>query len=689
MVHYSLYLDESGNFKERNNSPSCVAGYLTKSSSFTSDYVRNILTKVGNKKIYSSINWRNFHAVDEAKKGHPVGAFITEVLEAIQKKIDRLIIFNNRQGLVIVDSDRTYLTVFSDGIMALLKELMQQTTDDISLKVLYAHRQIDKEREINKREIRIPAAEYSLRIRERVEHFVAALPEYQRKRIHISEFKTDNAIKEPLLMIADATCFALRGGVQNFSASEKERINVLPKFEIEVPELTILATLQEMLLQGRTAEAIFMWYSGLYTDTDKINRLKFEERICQFLSSANAKERQIIKEMLSQYVGKLVHDRRFEETNKLIANMDAAFFPLLKKNHIEIEELYFDLHFYRLTTATHEGNNKRSEREMDICRSELLHLPAEYSSLDYYLRYKLRESEVEKNMFAFNEAVANLKNLENIMVNLVSITKMIDELGDLGSRLKSSTLAKVYGSLAQTYGFLSVKNADMSDEARKYSDLAIEEFVKNHDKKRQYQYRSAIECVANQYQSALEWLMAAFSLNADETEDILLKRIVSSKDSGERLFGFVHYANLMARSMRNSDDLGRKMFDAWVKLNIVDELRNDNYPIPIILWRVGTCKAILRQKNSASFFERAANSMKNESTSTNFATALAVEAELAAWQNARRKEFCRLREDTKKFLISDIPDTMRAYFSSWSQKLDNENVSANELFAMADAIPVL
>ena len=142
MKNYTLLLDESGKFEEGVNStkPSIVAGWLINDTLPPESWARQYLSGVkASRSEYSGINIRNFHGKDTISPR--IAAFMTDVHCAVAEGGATIVSFKNEKGRVIVNSDVTYLNVLADGVIALLRTLLRETDDDISLHIFYAQRE--------------------------------------------------------------------------------------------------------------------------------------------------------------------------------------------------------------------------------------------------------------------------------------------------------------------------------------------------------------------------------------------------------------------------------------------------------------------------------------------------------------------------------------------------------------------
>lgn len=241
---------------------------------------------------------------------------------------------------------------------------------------------------------------------------------------------------------------------------------------------------------------------------------------------------------------------------------------------------------------------------------------------------------------------------------------LIDDLNEFAKNIRSTTLGKVIGSRATTKIYLSPTKPELLESARKDLIKSVEQFSDSSDKARQYQLRSMLETVAGNYQESLSWLGKAFSVEENPTPLKVLLTI--KKFAGLKIFGLLHYANLMAVAMTARNPLGRELFDTWTNLNAEELLKDSSqYPVPIILWRAGKCRALQGRKTAKIFYDDAAKFLlENPANFTLFAEGLLVEADrfVTLEEDNSPKLLRQIQEDYKKFSSLPLPATMRTTF---------------------------
>ena len=739
--HYALMLDESGEFTEgaKSTEPSIVAGILLKSEIPSEEWAWDYFRKVKASSCdYEKININSFHAKDDSIPR--MFAFITDLLCALAEDDAEIVVFKNRKGGVIVNSDITYLNVFADGVAALVKELLQKDKGKISLDVFYAQRQAVCTLEINKKllesverqykkrlkdlewelknvskmakekyekrilalekekeetRIRIEEDAYKRRIMERVELLLAKLPPHDQRRIERRVTLTiGQALTSHLLMLADAACYALRGAKRSFTPEQRQRISALPSRYFAVPETEAWQTIENCFQQNHYAEGIFLWYGGFYKELDRYKE-EFQRQIVQYFQGTDGSEREAVTAILSQYLLQLVKNAHYELAESYITRMDTKFFPLIREHDVQLDRLYFDLHFFRLTIATHRGDYKTEREEIEICREALKHLPSTYETLDYYLKYKLREIEHLKNCYAFREALEKLEALENTFKSMMELVGRIDELGGVSTGMTSGTLGSVYGSMAMTHCFLGLSEPENFARAVDDFQKSLAQFPKAADRSRSYQSRAAAAYWSGQWSEALSFLSLAFTGDSNGDARTTLSAILKEKPLS-RSFGMMHFSSVMARAMLAENPLGGTMWEAWQSLS--PHLgEKDEYPVSINLWRLATCAALLNDERAEAWYQRAiGQSMQNLNAYASIAAGLTMQLErIALLPNEQTETYIKqFQEDYEGFMASEAPETMRAYFAPWQEfvgALSRDTVAKRkpEILRLVNSMPIL
>ena len=691
MTKYQLFLDESGGFDEKNkngksvNKPSIVAGYLAEERNCNEAWAKNIFKEVKKSdQRFAKIDIEPFHGMETADKNN-LSAFITAVIQKMcNKNTIRLVEFKNMKGFDIVNSNITYLNVLTEGLIQLIKELLAKNQDDVQLDILYAERNGIKENQ------------YTERLEERLILQLAAFPQHVRKRFKYT-LKCKSAKREYVLMLADAVCGALRGFTSFFIKEEKEIISALknkPKgIRYYVLENKAWQNIEAFFIEDRLADVVYHWYIRYGDDKAlKEHEETFKEKIVEKFKTSSPYYIRSQFKILSEIIGALVRNRNFVAANKVMDSLIKDFFPLLENAGIEISRPLFDIHFYRLTTCTHQGDVSLGKQEMETCDELMKKVVWNHEDLEYLLSYKLRKVEQQKNSFDFKGALKTLNGMEKLLDDSLNVISLVDDLGDFSKGIKSQMLGKVIGSKVAVECYLLREVTELKEHILNDSDKAIAQFTDWPDVARQYQTRAMAEYYLGNYEAAVSALRKSAG-TTDEKLMILVRRLKEQRN----IFGLMHYANCMALATSDGLQLGKEMYEAWNQENPMELVNNleENYPKYVIQWRVATTRCNLGADVKADIYYKLATdeALKDINVPTVYAAGLAIQVEYCGNLQGTEKQLELLKVRYKKLMESNIPQTMKDCFEGWDELLTDKKRGKEEkwqkLLLTAKKIPIL
>ncbi len=687
MKRYQLFLDESGGFIEVRNGksvkkPSIVAGYLALNTDCTEEWAKSIFRETKNSDSrFAKISIDPFHGLETFNNPN-LTAFVTAVLQRMcSNKSIRLVEFKNMKGLDIVNSNVTYLNVLTEGIIQLITELLAETQDKINLDIIYAERS------------GIKMSEYTERLKERLILQSAAFPQQTKNRFTYT-IDYGSAKKISTLMLADAVCSAVRGFKERFSKEEKEIIRTLknrPKgLRYSVLENKAWQNMEALLIENRLADFVYHWYVRIDDDIAlKEREEEFKERVIEKFKTGSPNFIRSQFKLLSQIIDSIVSERKYKAADIVMDYLFGDFFPLLEQAGIEVKRYLFDLHFYRLTTCTHQGAVALGNREMQICDELLMKIEWSYEDLEYLLSYKLRKVEQQKNAFDFRGALETLTGMEMLLEESLKVISMVNDLGEFTKNIKSKMLGKVLGSKVAVESYLLDEMPELKEWILLDSNKAIIQFTEPVDIARQYQTRAMAEYKLGNYEKAVKALKEA----AGVTDDNLMMLVRTFKEKKDE-FGLMHYASIMALATAEGLQLGKEMYEAWEQENIaalINELEV-GYPKYVIQWRVATTRCNLGASVEAGLYYRLAmnEALKDINVPTIYAAGLAIQAEYCANIQGTEKQLELLKVRCAKFMGSNIPETMKNYFEGWDKLLMNSKEEKRRgLLLVANVVPIL
>lgn len=700
MKHYQIYLDESGEFKEKKNGvPSIVAGYLA-DRELRDDWAQMEMEKIKHSHSdYKSIDIKKFHSKDD--KNPHLTSFITNLICDMREQGIQIIEFKNQRNLNIIDSDVTYLNVFVQGIVQLMYHLLSLTRDKIHLDIIYAHRIYVTEKEQTGSNVRIELEQYEIRLKERLILALARLPQADRNRLSYTFKKTGNAVYDAPLMPADAICFALRGGKSHFTKEEKARIFSEPLLSFSVLSDFSWNVIEDALTQNRISDAVYDWYARNNESNLKRYQNQFFSLLIKKLKEIGESGQEVQFNMLSQFIDALIKQRHFDIANAIMDCLLEEFYPYLQAEGFNVKGYLFDIAFYRLTTATHQGDTAKSDNLIECCEHLRQGQDFELDKLDYYLSYELRIVEHFKNIFDFEKAEEKLQGLKNILQEIMDIIPAVSGLSGIQGPIHSMTLGKILGSSVQTRMHLLAHDSGELEQARKDSNEAIQQFSRTSDKARQFQNRAALECQAGQYEEAIIYLAKSIGVTFDGDYKKLLKPLC--QEEAIRIFELSLYAEIMARAFQHQLEMGKEMLLAWQILAVERKLKDgiinylDTYPGYVINWNIGRCYAIqkdLRRANTC-YTEAKNTALAQLDNFTIYSAGLAIMAEqITLPGNLTVKNMTKFQRDYQNFIQKELPDSMKSVLLQMKESIEqlteqNDEQQLLTLHAFTASIPVL
>lgn len=128
--------------------------------------------------------------------------------------------------------------------------------------------------------------------------------------------------------------------------------------------------------------------------------------------------------------------------------------------------------------------------------------------------------------------------------------------------VRSKVCGEALGTMLQAQIFLMLQEKATAGETRLTSERAIEQFSDEADRKRQFQYRSEIECIAGEWDASRRYLMRGIGApNADHSS---LAKYIAELDPSYRVFPLLHWTRIGGMSaIANAKDEFNTFLAAW------------------------------------------------------------------------------------------------------------------------------
>ena len=639
MRSYELYLDESGTFidEEQNKSPSLIGGILVKKGDLTDETASKIMLEA-----LSTVPGDYVHINDIAKIDKKLaGKVAISIMEKIKNIPAYVVIFQNNELLDFKDDKLLYLNIMSEGITNLLEKLSLEKSDAVELNVIAAVR---RDLEAYDESAIIEIEEYSKRIKERIYMKISENNLFLSKNCTLN-FELSSARKNKKLKISDVVCNSkLTKDSGKFDDEQKaflEEIFKSSKYVFNVFRANIQKKLSEYLLQNNVADAIFL----LNAVDDEQTKKELIRLVIGNINTMPISNLRIQLDLLSLKIKSMIDvQRNLLLCEKFLLNLQQNIIDKIKIKDVIINKLKLDISLYLLTIYTHNGDCINSKKQIEISRQELNNLSGSWNFLEYYYILKTREA------IYYNTCFENKKTIEVLTEAISKFEKILNTMNEdqgFGS-IKSDMLAKLYGTRLQSYIALITPSLPEETRAEYYgkalqdSDYAISQFVSEADKRRQYQYRCALENSMDKFDEAVKYLMKIAGQNKKDFAKFL--EYVENINDFSKNFIICNYLEIMQNAVNKGNAIGIEMYNAYrsnvsiyseYSLEDEDEVslyKNNKksvymHPFEMIFWRLAqTLKK--SDKNLANiYYDKAIEICQNINEVTINVVELAIEAD--------------------------------------------------------------
>ena len=579
MKKFELWLDESGDFENdrkkasRGKSPSLSGGLLIENNSFGSAEINYVIPE------------DFYHSVES---GDAFDRFIKIAEKLYKNRDNRIVVFSNRECIMILDNNLTYLNILSEGILQLIRHLKAQY-GEIFLKVIIANR-VNTTTGRDPRESVVSTDEYAKRLKEKI------LMEGFRVSISEKEWSLENASarRDKRLMAADIVCNTIltRNAERKFSEEERRYINEVYNDPDKAIIFSVFQSVFEKnftsnLMENKIGEAV----ANICLSEDKeligkcFSLLRKNYGTCGTYDVVF--QYRFIEAYIEYYINVV---RDFKQCLVLLENLLEFFVPILNEygpvQRVDYAmKLELDIKFYMLTVYTHLGNDEETEKLEKECDPLIKSLPPSLDTVNYCIKYDIRKLNGHINSFDFASALAEA---DELVEKCRGVKEAIDLVSDGESHYEE--LGKALGTRLQIKAFLTRFNRDYYDSAKEDSDEAIKNFVMAEDKCRQYLYRVHLETEAGVYDEALKYLKMALAEDMTVNDNELWK-----KTKSQSVFCIAAYVRLMAEGAKNNWKMAKRMFDQLNQDGYISsflEKSPHNHPAEIIIWKYASYCAL-------------------------------------------------------------------------------------------------
>lgn len=568
---FEIWLDESGDFvsdiENQKLNPSLVGGLLIKVGIIDEVEAGKILDKE-----YVHFNEEN-------------GGVSIEVLRRIAQYSGDFVVFENRERLLIIDSDVTYLNILSEGIIKLLL-FLNAKHGDFELDIRVATR---------KNTVKgygiLSEEEYEKRLREKVVLGLARNT-LTRKSEWKYRISFDDARTSKRLMLADCICNTyLTRTSGKFIQEHKQIIDSLYKKEYMFPifENTAETEMKRAIAEGKFGDVIF----ELYFNSDfNEQREKYLELTLDRLQDFNQFALKNHLMSISTKVDTLLRvEKDYSTLKNILVKVQNELIPILKSRGIYITEFVLDIVLYLYTIYTHEGSLEANKQD-EIFVEELDNLKDLFVRFKYFIMYKTRQAIHQKNMLDVDGSICNITKVISVMEQMKQLMTILDDSEESMLGDKNIMIAKAYGTRLQSWTMQIYKDKEYILKARKDYELAVEHFSDERDKVRQHLYLCQAECESGNWKNAITLMLRSENIEYDNegSLEVFLYKI-SRQRINDAIYKYLAFIRIMAYAKEERDSLADYMFGIISKYSNNIENFKTNYPgvhpLEMIYWFMG------------------------------------------------------------------------------------------------------
>jgi len=584
MQQYYLYIDESGKFlneakqRKKGKNPSLVGGVLVRDKELRDADLKAIYNK-GMELI--GMPGVKFVKTNELETGE--AEFALFVLEkAIAKKYE-FVVFENIEYHDIKNSTITYLNIFAEGVVQLLRQLCAEQNDFV-LNILIAKRRdtaimeeaaamkemggTDEQKKMpdsaakksgtaEKNEMedgqiwppRIQDDKYLERLDEGITR------EIMRQSLPLSFYKQytidfDMATKNEKLKLCDIVCNTwITRSSGKFD--DEQRLMIAKLYKDDYHFFILENTIRTMVRNGDLADAV---YETCFEDPDEAYNRNLN-MIIKGWKKLDENEQKVFYDILNGKITALLAVyRNLEKSKRILLRLQQDFLGKMKNFDVSPGTFALDVCLHLCATYSHEGDVVNTEKQFEIFGETFKDMPKRWETIDYYNNAMIRRAVHKTNCFDFYGAVTETTNIIKVLDDSIKLVSDVEDLRGIFQDIKMDSLGKALGTRLQAYGYMIRKDKTAYKEAVKDSERAISEFSTGAHISRQYQYRSQIECENGNYSQSLKWLLGAENMhcaisseNVAEFLEGIYSRHKQRKDPGFAFY-LMHYTRLVAEA---------------------------------------------------------------------------------------------------------------------------------------------
>ena len=275
------------------------------------------------------------------------------------------------------------------------------------------------------------------------------------------------------------------------------------------------------------------------------------------------------------------------------------------------ERLRFCATSLSITAQNHLGMTIEAMEQTKQIEQMLPKIAKRWEYLPDVFEAMIAQAVHQNDRFDYQVAIDGLDSIIGFYSNLSGFFN--DAFPDLFPKeMKSDLWARALGTKVQSETFLLLQGKCDLETVRNTSDAAIEQFEMQGDRDRQFQYRSEIEAITSNWNTAREFLAKSIGIDGQTHESIA--GYISTLDTRQQAFPLLHWTRIGGLAAAENDrEEFAEFYAAFSKHRFQNNpwilgTASSQFPIHSILRRISVIKAFNGDKASAG---EAVNRLRN------------------------------------------------------------------------------
>lgn len=584
-----------------------------------------------------------------------------------------MIVHQSRQS--VVDNPTTYVNVMADGLAKFARQQASRYEKSFCLRLTLANRVVPENKAASQVR-KIPADFYEVRLAERIsiERIRSPFRRGEASWDYAAHFAS--ALEDKRLMLADLLCNAWyrrnRFPAEVANALEEALGGfTYPAFTSD-GEAQISADIE----RGEYGLALLNLFALIPQEGPlPIELQRKRAELVELVAQLDSDLRDSLLQMVLNRIEDEIKQRRPLHVTESLVRLfrEHVLKPICEKCSAEESTrlAWADASALRLAlqTANYRGALRRAEVYLKELDQLVPRLYQRFERIPLALKIRFFEASYWVNSYDFAHTADEMRRLAQL---LRSLFELMGELGESGDSLKAGLLGEALGSAMDALIKAARRNPEHFEEARSFSEKALQEFEHPNDLRRQEGMRSLLETDAGNPALGAYWLSRAVGLG-DETASFE----AIAQACAQNPFNQMHYVRLWEATARLGGlALAEEMKAAWKKAGLAeDSLWNDpaDYPQQIILWKWGAALGYMGELAIANtLIQKAIRSSEADPENTTIRTlGLGAQCDRIAFLlkteqwGAARKATEWVDELLSKLLDPQQPAALRKYFADW------------------------